>query len=108
VAALVVLGLAGWAMVWLGRASRSATRLLDDVGERAPALIEKADLTLDGINAELVRVDEIVNRVHDVSEAIGSTTDAAQSLVGSVGSRVTNVGAGIGAFVRTLAGSRKR
>ena len=52
-----------WALVEVARTSRSVRALADDVGVRAVPLLDKADVTIDALNAELLRVDAIVSNI---------------------------------------------
>lgn len=83
---LIVLGilLAGggiYATITFVTALREAQQTLADVRERAIPLLEKADVTLDALNAELLRVDGIVTDIEEVSGAVSSATDVIRTPV---------------------------
>jgi len=70
-----------WALVRVGAASRSVQILADDLEERLVPLLDKADVTVDAMNAELLRVDMIVTQVEDVSERVASASNAVHTIV---------------------------
>jgi hypothetical protein len=77
---LIVLGiiLAGagiYAVVAFVATLREVRATLADFHDRSVPLIEKVDVTVDAINAELLRVDGIVTDFEEVSGAVSSATD---------------------------------
>jgi len=49
--------------------------------DRLVPLAEKADVTVDAMNAELLRVDMIVTQVEEVSQRVSSASSAVQAIV---------------------------
>ncbi len=83
---LIVLGivLAGggiYAIISFVTALRETQQTLAEIRERAIPLLEKADVTLDALNAELLRVDGIVTDIEEVSGAVSSATDVIRTPV---------------------------
>lgn len=76
VAAIAVCGVAVFALVELISTLRSTRVLADDLDSRLVPLLDKADVTVDAINAELLRVDAIVTSMEEVSETVTSATNA--------------------------------
>lgn len=77
---LIVLGiiLAGvgiYAVVTFVAALREIRTTLADFHNRSIPLLEKVDVTVDAINAELLRVDGIVTDFEEVSGAVSSATE---------------------------------
>lgn len=72
---MVFAGVGIYAGITLVRTLRDAQATLAEFRERGIPLIEKADVSLDAINAELLRVDGIVTDIEDVSGAVSSATD---------------------------------
>ncbi len=70
-----------WALVRVGLASKSVQLLADDLEERIIPLAEKADVTVDAMNAELLRADMIITQVEDVSERVSSASSAVATIV---------------------------
>jgi uncharacterized protein YoxC len=81
VAALVLCGFAVYALVEAVRTLRSVRALSDDLARSLPSLIEKADVTVDALNAELLRVDSILSDFEDVSSRVGHTVTVVQDAV---------------------------
>jgi hypothetical protein len=80
VAASAVCGVAIWALIEGVKTARSARKLTDDLDERLVPILEKADVTVDAMNAELLRIDQIVTRVEDVTERLSDTSRAVQEV----------------------------
>jgi hypothetical protein len=96
VLAAIVACIAGvWAFREVGSAARSVKLLADDTGERLVPLIEKMDVTVDAVNAELLRVDMLVTQFEDAAQHVtkASTTisdiaNAPERIAGGVADRV--------------------
>lgn len=72
---------------------RSVRKLSDDMQTRLVPLIEKANVTVDALNAELFRIDGIVTQIEQVSDRVSSTTNAVQDAVHGPMEAVSNMGA---------------
>lgn len=81
VAAFAVLGVAVFALVETAKSMRSVRQLADDLDERLVPMLDKADVTLDAVNAELLRIDGIVSTIEDVSDTVGTATNVVQGAV---------------------------
>jgi hypothetical protein len=106
---LVGIALAGagvWAVVELVGTARSVKSLTDELGSTLPPLIERANLTLDNMNAELARMDGVVTQLEEVSDRVNSTTRAAQEIVEAPAAAVSGLGAGMRAFFTVLTGKK--
>jgi hypothetical protein len=68
-----------WAAVEAARASRSVRVLADDLDVRVVPLLDKADITIDALNAELLRVDAIVSRIEGITDRVESTSRTVQA-----------------------------
>lgn len=80
VAATAACGFVIWAVFELVATSRSARRLADDLDATLIPLLGKADVTVDALNAELLRVDEIVTRIEEVTDRVSSTSKTVQDV----------------------------
>ncbi len=90
---LVVLAVAGIYMVLLMvRTLKEASTFMSETRERLTPLLEKADVTVDAINAELLRLDGIVTQVEEVSGTVSSTTRVATELMRSPVNKAAEVG----------------
>lgn len=102
---LVVLGiiLAGigiYAAVVFIRATRDAREAIVDLHARLVPLIDKADVSLDAVNAEILRLDGIVTDIEEVSGAVSSATEMIRTPVDAI--------AGIGGRIaRSLSRARR-
>ncbi|MCE5191013.1 MAG: hypothetical protein LLG08_04540 [Actinomycetia bacterium] len=66
------------------RTLRDARATLAQVRERVVPMLGKADISLDALNAELLRVDGIVTDIEEVSGAVSSATDAIRTPVDAI------------------------
>lgn len=80
IVALALCATAIWALVEIVRSVRSAKALADDTRQRLIPLLDKLDITIDAVNAELLRVDLIVTRFEDVSDRLSNASDAISDL----------------------------
>jgi hypothetical protein len=80
-----------WAAIEAARASRSLRVLADDLDAKAVPLLEKADITIDALNAELLRVDAIVSRVEGITDRVESTSRTVQGVANAPAEIVTDI-----------------
>jgi len=100
VVAIATCLLVAWAM-WVAIGTmRSVRALVDEVKGRLLPLLDKAEITLDAINVELLRIDAVVTRFEDVTERVTSTTHAVQEAVNAPMEVLSSVG---GRFARAIA-----
>lgn len=90
--AIVLCGVGIWALIRVGLASQSMQTLAEDLEERVIPLVEKADVTVDAINAELLRVDMIVTQVEEVSGRVSTASNAVATVVSAPGVAVGELG----------------
>jgi len=81
VAALALTLLALYALVVIIKAVREIRIAVEDVRVRLVPLLEKADVTVDAANVELLRLDAIVTQAEEVGEAVSSASDFIRSPV---------------------------
>jgi hypothetical protein len=87
--ALCVVGV--WAAATAARAANSLKILADDLDARVVPLLEKADVTVDAINAELLRVDAIVSNIEEITDRVGSTSRTVQGVANAPAEIVTDL-----------------
>jgi uncharacterized protein YoxC len=93
---LIVLAALGlYALVTLIRTLRDVREAVADVRTRLVPLLEKADVTVDAVNAELLRLDAIVSKAEEVGEAVSSAGEAIRSPFNSAAY-------GIARFIRSV------
>lgn len=87
--ALCVVGV--WSVLEAGRASRSLKTLSEEMNSRLVPLLEKADVTVDALNAELLRVDAIVSRIEGIADRIENTSRTVQGVANAPAEIVTDI-----------------
>jgi uncharacterized protein YoxC len=92
VAGLIVCGFAVFALVEAVKTLRSVRALSDDMARRLPPLIEKVDVTVDAVNAELLRVDAIITDVEEISSKVEHTVSTVQGAVSAPANAVNAAG----------------
>ena len=80
VVASAACGVAIWALIESVKTTRSIKVLADDLDARLVPLLDKADVTVDAMNAELLRIDQIVSRVEEVTDRVSDTSRAVQEV----------------------------
>ena len=90
VAAIVVCGVGIWALLEGVKMARSVRSLSDDLDARIVPLLDKADVTVDALNAELLRVDVIVTRFEEISDRVESTSRTVQEVANAPVEMVTD------------------
>lgn len=70
-----------WALVRIVRGIEPVSALAQHLDADLPPLIDKASVTIDALNAELLRIDMIVSRVEDVTDRVSSTSNAVSDIV---------------------------
>jgi hypothetical protein len=91
VLASALCGVAIWALTEAVKTARSARQLADDMDTRLVPLLDKADVTVDAMNAELLRIDQIVTRVEEVTDRVNSTSRTVQEVANAPGEIVNDL-----------------
>ena len=92
----IVLALAAlYAVIVFVRAVRELLVAVEDVRVRLVPLLDKADVTVDALNAELLRVDAIVTQAEGVGEAVSTASEFIRS-------PVNRTAQGIARFMRAI------
>ena len=91
-AATAVCIVAIFALVETIKTMRSTRVFVEETGGQLGPLIEKVDVTVDAVNAELMRIDAIVTTFEDVSDKVSTTSSAVQSAVSAPVDAVNAVG----------------
>jgi len=81
VAAIVLAGLAIYALIVLIPTLRELRIAVEDVRCRLVPLLDKADVSVDALNAELLRVDAIVTQAEEVGEVVSTASSFIRSPV---------------------------
>lgn len=80
-AALVLVGVALYALFAVMAAVKELREAVEDVRSRLVPLLDKADVTLDAANAELLRLDGLVSQVENVGDVMSSAGEFIRSPV---------------------------
>jgi hypothetical protein len=91
VVAVALCSVAIWAVFEGVKTARSVRVLSDDLDARLVPLLDKADVTVDALNAELLRIDNIVSRIEEVTERVESTSRTVQGVANAPGEIVTDI-----------------
>lgn len=91
VTAIVTCGVAIWALLETVKTARSLARLADDLDVRLVPLVEKADVTVDAINVELLRIDGIVTRFEEIGHRVDETTRTVSEVANAPAEIVTDL-----------------
>jgi len=83
VIAIVLSVAALYAIFVILKAVRGISGAVEDVRVRLVPLLDKADVTVDAANAELLRLDAIVTQAEGVGEAVSTASDFIRSPVNS-------------------------
>ena len=81
VVAIVLSCTAIYAVFLLVRTLKDLRVAVEDVRVRLVPLLDKADVTVDALNAELLRVDAIVTQAEEVGDAVSTASDFIRSPV---------------------------
>jgi ABC-type transporter Mla subunit MlaD len=87
--ALAALGL--YALAVLVRTLRELREAVADVRIRLVPLLEKVDVTVDAVNAELLRLDAIVTKAEEVGDAVSSAGEVIRSPLNSAALGVARI-----------------
>ena len=91
VVASALCAVAIWALFDMVKTSRSVRGLTDDTRERIVPLLDKADVTVDAANAELLRVDAIITQVEQASSRVSHASETITEIVNTPAEIVNNV-----------------
>lgn len=91
VCASALCGVAIWALSESVKTARSARQLADDLDARLVPLLDKADVTVDAMNAELLRIDQIVTRVEEVTDRVSDTSRVVQQVANAPAEMVNDI-----------------
>jgi hypothetical protein len=91
VLASTLCGVGIWALLEAVKSARSARTLTDDLDARVVPLLEKTDVTIDALNAELLRADTIISRIEEATDRFESTSRTVQDVANAPGEIVTDI-----------------
>ncbi len=80
-AASAVCGVLVWALREAVLTMRSVRALSEDTRSRLNPLLDKVDVTVDAVNAELLRIDGVITRFEDAGERVSSASGTISGIV---------------------------
>ncbi|MRS13126.1 MAG: hypothetical protein EG823_08700 [Actinobacteria bacterium] len=83
VVTIVLVLVALYAVYALVKALRNLLSAVEDIRSRLVPLLDKADITVDAFNAELLRLDAIVTQAEGVGDAVSTASEFLRSPVNS-------------------------
>ena len=105
-----LLALIAFVMLVLAQLYRTLRRfedLLVNLNEDLPPVLSKLQTTLDGVNSEMDRVEQLVTTFEEVSASVQNTTGLVQRAVVSPFIRVAGFASGAGAALSRLVRRQK-
>jgi len=72
-------------------AARNLAAAVEEMRAALVPLIAKTDVTVDAINAELLRIDAIVSQAEEVGEAVSSASDFIRSPVNTAAQKLAQL-----------------
>jgi len=92
---VVVALAAAYALVKAGKTLERVEVILNDVDKEAVPLMQKAGVTLDGVNANLGNVDQITKDVADITDKIDTMANVVEGAVSTPARKAAAFGAGV-------------
>ena len=99
---IALAGFAIWGVRELVITARSVRRLVDELQQSLPPLIDSAGATLTAVDAELGRINGVVSQIEEVSVRVSSTARSAQEMVGAPAAAVSGFAEGARRFFDVL------
>ena len=93
----IVLALAAiYAVYVLVRAVKDLLVAVEEIRSRLVPLLEKADVTVDALNAELLRIDAIVTQAEEVGDAVSTASGFIRAPVNSAAQGIARLARAFG------------
>ena len=105
---LVLIGFVVFVLIQLYRTLRTFENLLVNINRDLPPVLSKLQLTLDGVNSEMDRMEQLVTSFQEVSATVQSTSGFVQRAVTSPFIRIAGLASGAGATLSRLIKRGKR
>lgn len=97
-----------YALVRLAAVLQQLTGMLHDVNGEFVPILSRLQTTVDEVNSELNKIDEITGSVVSVTDTIGNTTSAIQRAIGSPVKKVAGFSAGVAETLSSLFSGRQK
>jgi hypothetical protein len=99
---------AGYALFRLGLVFRRMSSILRDANTQVIPLLTRIETTIDGVNSELSKVDQITGSVAEIVKAAEQTTTALHSAVAVPIRRVASLVNGVRKGIKSFMGARRK
>lgn len=97
-----------FAFIRLGGVLRQLATMLHDVNQEFVPILSRVQTTVDEVNSELGKVDEITGSVVAVTDKIETTASAVQSAIEVPVKKMAGLSAGVGEAVSTFISRRRK
>jgi uncharacterized protein YoxC len=97
-----------FALIRLGGVLRQLTTMLHDVNKEFVPILSRVQTTVDEVNSELGKVDEITGSVVAVTDKIETTAFAVQNAIEVPVKKMAGLSAGVGEAVSTFISRRRK
>jgi uncharacterized protein YoxC len=97
-----------YALFRLGSALKRVTHILSSVDSRMLPLLTRVEATLDGVNSELTKVDQITGSVAEMVRAAEETTTALHNAVATPLRKIAGIAGGMREGVKSFVAARRK
>jgi hypothetical protein len=97
-----------YALYYLGSALKRVAHILSSVDSRVLPLLTRVEATLDGVNSELSKVDQITGSVAEMVRAAEETTTALHSAVAIPLHKIVGFAGGVRGSVKSFLAARRK
>ncbi len=97
-----------YALFRLGCVFKRLADILSSVDSRVLPLLSRVEATLDGVNSELTKVDQITGSVAEMVKAAEETTTALHNVVAMPLRKVAGLAGGVSQSVRAFLAARRK
>lgn len=97
-----------YALVRLAAVLQQVRSMLHDINGEFVPILSRLQTTVDEVNSELNKIDEITGSVVSVTDTIGTTTTAIQNAIGSPVKKLAGLSAGVGETLSSLFSGRRK
>lgn len=98
----------GYALYRLATVLGETTKTIHDVTEETVPILTRLQTTVDEVNSELAKIDEITGSVVNVTETVEHTASAVSTAVSSPVKKLAGLSAGINESVSTFMRGRRK
>ena len=97
-----------YALYRAGTALKKLSNILGHVDSRVLPMLTRVEATLDGVNSELTKVDQITGSVAEMVKAAEETTTALRNAVSTPIRKIAGLAGGLRGSVKSFMGARRK